>query len=108
MKTVLVFVMLMMGSSAFAYPQTCSCHELYRRASGLQFAADSAPTQPRERMRLRQASNHGFNVLNQSSRYPYHRQDSICTQGNVDVDYLWVRWQPWVARSGGDVGNPCE
>ncbi len=105
-----VIAMLVAGPVvAFAQPQACGCYELNRRASGLQYASRYAQTNQYERQQLQQDSQNAFYVLNQSQQgYSTYQQEIMCSQENQRVNYNWVRWQPWVARNGADIGNPCE
>jgi hypothetical protein len=108
MKTILMSLLLIGATPAFAYPTACGCHELNRRASGLDYASRYAYVSNNERQQLRQLADRGRAILQQSYSYPTYQHENICSRGTQRLNSMWVRWQPWVAQSGADIGNPCE
>ena len=92
-----------------AYEVNCNCMELQRRVRGLEIAAYRAPMGNYERERVRREAYEGGRYLAKASyTHDQSEKDRLCSLGNQEVDYAWVRWQPWLARNGYDHSTPCE
>lgn len=85
----------------------CSCFELNRRVQGLEYALQSGRVGG-DYGSLQRNVQDGRNTLYQSSASNSSQQESVCSGANQRMDYDWSRWQPFVARSGRNIGNPCE
>ena len=97
-----------MAASQLASAYTaCSCFELNRRVQGLEYALQTGRVGG-EYGSLQRDVQDGRNTIYQARALNPSQQESVCSGANQRMDYDWSRWQPFVSRSGRDIGNPCE
>ncbi len=85
----------------------CSCYELDRRIVGLRYVVQNARIDRTERQHIRQKVQWGRSELARSQHFNLRRQERICSRANMELNYSWTRWQPWIARQRADIGNRC-